>query len=214
MLNVCQNCGEYRADKIIDPTGPYAICPLCQHKHTFQYLPLLIICGPSAAGKSTIANLLAGTIEELVVLDADILWRAEFNKPENQYRDFFETWLRMAKNINQSGRPLLLFNAGAIPSNIEPCIERRYLSQVHYLALTCNDETLVKRLQARPSWRKTSSDPFILEQLKFNQWFRENSAETTPPIQLLDTSNTPIETTLQQVRNWVYNIINEETSHV
>ena len=32
MLNVCVNCGIYRADKIIDPSGPYAICPACDHK--------------------------------------------------------------------------------------------------------------------------------------------------------------------------------------
>ena len=45
MFNVCDNCGLYRADKIIDPAGPYAICPECGHKHTFRYLPLLIVAG-------------------------------------------------------------------------------------------------------------------------------------------------------------------------
>ncbi len=27
MMNVCFQCGLYRADKMIDPAGPYAICP-------------------------------------------------------------------------------------------------------------------------------------------------------------------------------------------
>jgi hypothetical protein len=125
MINVCCYCGEYRADKTIDPSGPFAICPLCQHKHRFRQLPLLIISGPSAAGKSTVCQRLLETMKEVVILDSDILWRPEFNTPENNYRDFFETWLRLGKNIVQSGRPLLLLNAGAIPENVEPCYERQ-----------------------------------------------------------------------------------------
>ncbi|MEZ4519803.1 MAG: hypothetical protein R3C44_24235 [Chloroflexota bacterium] len=60
------------------------------------------------------------------MLESDILWRPEFNTPENQYRDFFELWLRMAKNISQSGQPVILFGAGfAVPSNMKPVRERR-----------------------------------------------------------------------------------------
>lgn len=203
MLNVCYSCQEYRADKIIDPSGPFAICPLCQHKHPFRLLPLLIICGPSAAGKSTICERLAGTIEEVVILDADILWRPEFNTPDTQYRDFFETWLRLGKNIGQSGRPLLLLNAGAVPENVEPCIERRYFSEVHYLALVCSDETLVQRLKQRPSWRKSSNEQFITGQLAFNRWFKERAADAAPKITLVDTSHTSIETTVEQTKRWI-----------
>ena len=34
---------------------------------------------------------------------------AEFDRPDTQYRDFFETWLRVALNIAQAGRPVVLF---------------------------------------------------------------------------------------------------------
>jgi hypothetical protein len=152
MINVCHNCGQYRADKIIDPKGPFAICPVCQHPHSFRQLPLFVVCGPSGAGKSTVCERLVITVTEVVILDADILWRPEFNKPDDHYRDFFETWLRLGKSIGQSGRPLALFNAGAIPDNIEPCIERRYFGEIHYLALVCDDEVLVERLKQRPGW--------------------------------------------------------------
>ena len=67
MLNVCPNCGEYRADKIIDVTGPFAICPICEHKHPFRYLPLLIIGGASCTGKTAVLNKLIGDIEEAVL---------------------------------------------------------------------------------------------------------------------------------------------------
>ena len=85
-MNVCLNCGLYHADKVIDRDGPYAICPECGHKHCFLQLPLLIVAGASGAGKSTVGQQLAGRVGEAIVLEADILWRAEFNKPEDKYR--------------------------------------------------------------------------------------------------------------------------------
>jgi len=83
MINVCFNCGQYHADKIIDPEGPYAICPACGYKHAFRQLPLLMLAGASGVGKSTVGWHLAGRVKEAIVLDADILWRPEFNKPED-----------------------------------------------------------------------------------------------------------------------------------
>lgn len=131
-MNVCFRCGMYRADKVIDPSGPYAICPECGYKHRFLQLPLLIVSGASGAGKSTVCHHLLGRVTQAVLLDSDILWRAEFNKPEANYRDFFETWLRVCRNISQSGRPVVLFGAGVgVPENIEDCVERRYFSKVH-----------------------------------------------------------------------------------
>src|SRR5512142_300363 len=105
MVNGCLECGAYRVDKIIDPEGPFAICPECGSKQRFMQLPLLIVSGASGVGKSTVFLLLLGQMREVVMLDSDILWRPEFNRPEIRYRDYFETWLRMCKNISQSGRP-------------------------------------------------------------------------------------------------------------
>ena len=45
MMNVCQNCEEYRADKLIDPSRPFAVCPLCGFCQPFQQLPLLDTTG-------------------------------------------------------------------------------------------------------------------------------------------------------------------------
>ena len=89
-MNICHNCGEYRVDKTIDPKGPFAICPVCQHKHNFYQLPLLTVCGPSGAGKTTVCERITGKVDEVVILDADILWRSEFNSPNNHYRDFLK----------------------------------------------------------------------------------------------------------------------------
>ena len=58
-----------------------------------------------------------------------------------------------------------------MPGNIEPCVERRYFSQIHYLALVCDDNELARRLQARPAWRGSGNPAFIDNQIRFNRWF-------------------------------------------
>jgi len=205
MLNVCFKCGIYRADKIIDPTGPYAICPECGHPHPFLYQPLLIISGASGAGKSTVCNRLVGHYQDAVLLDSDILWRDAFNNPKDNYRDYFETWLRVSKNITQSGRPVVLFGAGlGVPENLEGCIERRYFSSIRYLALVCSDDILCERLEQRPAWRGTRDQKFIEEQQRFNQWFiNYSNSNDQQPIKILDTSRKSIIETTEEVEDWI-----------
>ena len=205
MMNVCYKCGHYDAAKEIDPTGPYAICPACGHRHPFRRLPLLILCGASGSGKSTVGHHLPWMTQQAVVLDSDILWSAAFDQPETNYRDFYETWLRLAKNIAQAGKPALLISAGGIPENIEPCVERRYFSALHYLALVCDDATLAARLRQRPAWRQ-SSEPAIEEHVAFNRWFKTHAEEQTPPITLLDTTEVAIEQTAARVAAWIEGI--------
>ncbi len=203
LINVCFQCGQYHADKLIDPAGPYAICPACGYRHPFHQLPLLVISGASGSGKSTICQRLTGQVQEAILLDSDILWRPEFDRPENGYRDFFETWLRLAKNIGQSGRPVALFGAGAgVPANLESCVERRYFTQIYYLALICAPESLEQRLQARPAWRGCSS-AFVAEQVRFNDWFSQAGRAATPLVETLDTTGIPIDETARQVSTWI-----------
>jgi uridine kinase len=116
-------------------------------------LSLLAIGGPSGAGKSAVGHALQGKVNEVVMLEGDLLWRPEFDRPDEKYRGFYETWLRLSKNVSQAGRPVALLNAGiAVPENVEDCVERRYFARVHYLALVCSDAVLSERLQARPRW--------------------------------------------------------------
>jgi uridine kinase len=204
MMNVCYHCGEYRADKDIDPNGPFAVCPLCGHKHAFLQLPLLIVSGASGAGKTAVCRALLGQIQEAVLLEGDILWQAEFATPEDGYRGFIETWLRVCKNISQSGRPVVLFNAGmGVPENVEPCVERRYFAAVHYLALVCDDKELADRLRRRPEWRGSGEQAYIEEHVRFSRWFQENAHTTRPRIDLLDTTGVSVAKTAEQVASWI-----------
>ena len=204
MINVCQRCGIYRADKEIDSNGPWAICSECGEKHPFVMAPLVLIGGPSGGGKTTVARALVSSLPEVVLLEGDILWRDVFASPQDDYREFYETWLRLLKNIAQSGRPGVLVSVGAaVPQNIEGCVERRYFSQASYLALTASDRTLETRLKSRPRSRKSSDPDFIAKQLSFSKWLVEQGRNPEQPITVIDTTECNVEDTVCQVRRWV-----------
>lgn len=197
MINVCANCGEYSVDKAVIIEENVAICPVCQHRNPFAFHPLFLVCGASGTGKSTVCQSMIREFQDVVILDGDILWNDSVS-----VSDYFNLCLRVSKNIAQSGRSVLLFSAGAIPDNIESCAEAIYFSEIHYLALVCDDEVLSERLRQRPSWRKSGNETFIQEQIGFNHWLKQN-ANTLPTLSLLDTTHISIDTACDAVKSWV-----------
>lgn len=202
MFNVCPGCGEYSEEKSIDPHGPAAICPYCGHRHPFIQLPLFIITGASGSGKTTVCQELATPMTGCVFMESDILWRTEFATPDDNYRSYRNLWLRLAKNISQAGRPVVLCGS-AIPEQFESCPERRYFTTIHYLALVCAPDVLKQRLQSRPQWRRSSQPAFIKQMLDFNAWFMEHARQTEPPITLLDNTKLSVDETKEQVIRWI-----------
>ena len=202
MFNICPNCGELRADKIILPDGPYAVCPHCEHQHKFLRLPLFVITGASGTGKSSACLVLAAKTKDFVVIDSDILWRSEFDQPDTDYRNYREMWLRVCKNISQAGKPVILCGA-SLPEQFEQCIERRYFSEIHYLAVVCSDEALESRLRSRPAWRNSSDEEYIKTHVAFNRWLKENARHTEPPMSLVDTSEITVDESVERVEEWL-----------
>jgi 2-phosphoglycerate kinase len=207
MFNVCPSCGEYHADKIIAPEGPYAICPHCHYQHKFIRLPLFVLTGASGVGKTTMCLALAAEAKDFVVMESDILWRDEFNQPATDYRSYREMWLRVCKNISQAGKPVILCGAG-VPAQFEQCVERRYFSDIHYLALVCDDEVLALRLRKRPAWRGSSADEYVKEHVAFNRWLKDNARRTQPPMALLDTTEITVDESVEGVKRWISNCLN------
>ena len=205
MLNTCVQCNAYRPDKEIESRlngNAFAICPECGHPHPFIRLPLFFVTGASGTGKTTVCRALTGRISEAILLDIDILWSPYYDQPENGHREFFETWLRMCKNIAQSGRPVVLFGSGTgVPHNMEPCIERRYIGKTHYLALVCDDAVQEARLWARPNEGGGAKN--IQDQVNFNRWFKEKGPLETPSVELLVTTHVPLNETSAQVKAWI-----------
>ena len=202
MLNVCTACGLSHVEPEPDESG-HLVCASCGDRRAFRRLPLLLVGGPAGAGKSTVGATLLGQLTEAVVIEGDLLWRREFNTPEDGYNSYTRLWLRLAAHISQSGRPVALFGAGfAVPHGVEPLPERRLFKAVHYLGLVCDDEVLAARLRARPSWRNTT-DELINEHVEFNHWLKEHAATAAPPITLVDTTSADVPTTAALVASWV-----------
>jgi hypothetical protein len=91
----------------------------------------------------------------------------------------------------------------AIPAQFEACAERRYFTQVHYLALVCDDDTLTTRLRSRPAWRQSGDAPFLDRMVAFNQWLKTHADQTDPPMTLLDTTHHTIEASAAHVTEWI-----------
>jgi hypothetical protein len=96
-----------------------------------------------------------------------------------------------------------LFNAGAIPPNVEPCIERCYFSETHYPALVCDDDVIKARLRGRPSWRGSADPAFVEANIDFNHWLKENGPAAEPPVELLDTTDVGVIETAAAVARWI-----------
>lgn len=202
MINTCAQCGSYRPDKEIRQNPSRAICPDCGHSQPFLQLPLFIVCGTNGAGKSAVCRQLQQANHPFVPLKTDILYRTELSESDTSQQAFQEMWLRVCKNIGQAGKPVVLFHAGGLPQHIEPCVERRYFSAVHYLALVAADDVIVRRLKAHPTYRGYTPEN-IADQVAFNQWLRREGPHRTPAITLLDTTNATISETSTDVLQWM-----------
>ncbi len=210
MFNVCSHCGQYSDIKEVltqDASVSAATCKLCGYSHAFLALPLFVVTGASGAGKTTVALRMAEQSRgRFIVLDQDILWTDAFNAPEDNYVLFRNMWLRVIKNINQAGLPVILFGS-SIPEQWESCAERRYFSILHHCALVCDDQILEARLRKRPDWRNSAS-PVVLEQMvKFNRWLKENAATSLPSLSLVDTSYAKLDETVLCVSNRVQQLL-------
>ncbi|MDZ4836222.1 MAG: AAA family ATPase [Candidatus Melainabacteria bacterium] len=202
MFNVCPSCGQYNEAKEVLSAPDRAVCPSCQNDFEFKSLPLFVVTGASGSGKTTVALSLMKTASDYIVLDQDILWCDAFNTPDDDFMQFRNTWLRVIKNIQQAGCSVVLFGT-SIPKQFETCAERRYLSEIHYLALVCEPEELKRRLLARPDWRQSGTPENLESMVSFNKWLLDNAAETAPQMTLLDTTDATLDQTVKATHDWV-----------
>lgn len=201
MFNVCPLCGDYSDEKLVVAEESVAVCESCGYRHRFKMMPMFVITGASCAGKTTVGLNLPDLLPECVCLESDILWRDEFNKPEEDFATYRNLWLRMVKNISQSGRSVVLIGSAA-PGQFEACAEYRYLTGIKYLALVCDKNELRRRLTARPNWRKSGTEDVVEKMLTFNSWLMEE-AEKSDILDVLDTTNVSSLQTTASAAEWV-----------
>jgi broad-specificity NMP kinase len=199
---VCPGCGEYSDAKKVISSPIRAVCAFCGYESKFLSLPLFVITGASGSGKTTAALELIAVTQDFVILDQDILWNDAFDEPENDFRRFRNTWLRMVKNIHQAGKSVVLFGS-AIPEQYESCVERRYVGSIHYLALVCEPSELKRRLLERPNWRKSGSPTNVEKMQDFNNWLFENASKTESKMDVLDTTRITVHETVEFIIDWL-----------
>jgi hypothetical protein len=133
-------------------------------------------------------------------MEADVMFCPELNDPTDNYKRYWSLWLRLCKNIQQSGRSVIL-TGQANPEQLARCAESRYFSEINFLALVCTPDEQRRRLLARPSWRGASDESQLAPLLAYNQWFIDHAQEQE--IALVDTTNVTIKQTVEQVRVWL-----------
>jgi predicted kinase len=199
---ICPGCGDISRHDLAAAAGRAPHCLRCQHERLYKRLPLLVVTGPSGAGKSTIAADLAATpdVPDAVYLDSDtLLIKGLTDRGWDEYRD---GWVWTCVNIAQSGRPVVLFGAGD-PIEFARASRIEYFSSTHYLALTCDEDELRRRLIARPASRKSADPAFIQAMVDWNARLTAGRDPNGVTWDVLNTSENLPAATAREVARWV-----------
>lgn len=162
-------------------------------------LPLYIITGASGVGKSTACEILFQTESDYIVLESDLLWHTIFDTPADNYCAYRRLWMRMAANVMQISKPVVLCGCG-IPEQFEHQPERELFSNIRYFAVTCDGNELRRRME---TGRGITDERWIDSSLTFNEWLKTHADKTEPNMAFIDnTTLTPAETA-QKIDEWI-----------
>lgn len=198
---VCPACESPTTGAEVDSARRVLLCDLCGAVTPFRLLPpLLFLTWASGAGKTTLYRQLDGRVPEAILIDAVLLWSVNpaHDDPASGYRDFRALILHLAERLAANGRPVLV-EGTCTPDQYETLGERWYFSKTAYLAVVCEDETLRRRLAARPDWRRGRPDLEPMVQL--NQAFRHQRLDPAPS--LLDTTTRSVQECAAELHDWI-----------
>jgi hypothetical protein len=193
-MHYCQSCHRPVA---MEPRDGQAVCPDCGRLDDAAALrPLFVVTGASGSGKTAVLAPLARTLQgRCVTFDTDWLLDSAGKISGNQpihWPALRDAWLAVAHGVAQCGLPTLLLGP-FIPEHLDALPARRWIAEVHFLALDCPDDLRRARINARPSWRSRDTD----EQVEFGRWLRSNIADR------VDTSSGTPEDTAATIAAWV-----------
>lgn len=161
--------------------------------------PLFIITGASCVGKTSACSILFHRENDYIVMESDLLWNEHYNTPEDNYCEYRRLWMRTAASIAQIGMPVVLCGC-AVPEQFETQPERNYFTNIHYLAVVCDDICMEQRIC---TGRGISDTDHIKNSKSFNKWLRDYAGQTSPSITLLDNSDITPEETADIIDEWV-----------
>ncbi len=199
---ICPKCADVSRHELSSAgvTAPY--CGQCPGERLFRRLPLFVVTGPSGVGKSTVAADVVAAPEapDAVYLDSDtLLVEGLTDRGWDAYRD---VWVWTCANIAQSGRPVVLFGGGD-PIEFARASRIDHFSSTHYMALTCDEDELRRRLIARPAWRKSAEPVFMQAMVDWNARLTTGQDDSGVTWDVLNTSTGSRAATVRAVARWV-----------
>jgi gluconate kinase len=191
-LQPCERCGGLGVEA--SPAGDAVVfaCPKCGHEEQRRRLPFFSITGPSGSGKSTLVRRLWKLLPECVAFDGDVLWHGDY---WNDTQAFYDRWLAVAGQASQSGHPVVVCTA-AMPEAWRSSFAV-FVREVNMLALVCDEDELLARLEARERPRDDQAPADFLEQTcNFNRVLRER-------LEHVDTSRFDPDEVAARVVEWI-----------
>lgn len=193
-VHYCQSCDT---PVVMEPLDGRAACPACGRLGEAAALaPLFVVTGASGAGKSAVLAPLARRLQgRCVTFDIDWLIDPAAALSAGRPIDWSalrDAWLAVAHGVAQSGMATVLLGP-LVPENVDTLPLRRWIGDIHFLALDCADDLRRERINARPRWRSRD----IEQQVDFGRWIRRNIAER------VDTGDGTPEDTAAAVADWV-----------
>jgi broad-specificity NMP kinase len=199
MIGMCPKCGNYEWNKQISEDKKYIKCQQCGHQWKFKAMPLFVLTGCSGVGKTTTAQELIQRDTKFITMDADFLYNIMPHTTDEDYKNWVEQIMSLSKNIMQSGKPLLWTMAGAL-DYFESSYNRRFFTELYFLALVCNSEDLEKRMR---EGRHSTDQNWINSSIKYNRWFIENGSLSGHKIDTYDITGKSSSEIADYVIQWV-----------
>jgi broad-specificity NMP kinase len=199
MIGICPKCGNHEWNKQISEDKKNIICQQCGYQWKFKSMPLFVLTGCSGVGKTTTAQELIQRDIDFIVMDADFLYNIMPHETEEDNKNWVEQILSLSKNIMQGGKPLLWTMAGAL-NYFENTYNRRFFTEIHYLALVCNSEDLEKRMR---EGRHITDSNWINSSIDYNRWFIEKGIVSNQKIDTYDITGKSVSEVADYVTQWI-----------
>lgn len=142
-------------------------------------MKLYVITGTCGAGKSTMKDYLSDTMnsEMYACVDSDEVglnwWEYAGTEKESKYGE--DTLKRAVKIAN--GKNLIIVSCLNPIDYFQKIDPPKEIESSFFIALNSTDETIQRRLKARPVERGFTTDEIIRPHIEYNGWFRRNRSK-------------------------------------
>ena len=141
-------------------------------------MKLVVLTAACGVGKTTIKDELKarGKLADFACIDTDevnINWWDYGIENKIKFNDDCLT-----EAVRQANGKNLLFSSCMYPLDFFGKISvPKEITSTFFIAMTCSDEEITRRLKARPAERMCGDDEFIAAQIEYNNWFKRNKGK-------------------------------------